>query len=224
MSFISKHSNARSRSWFCVLYVEENELIQLIKINRQAISRFSYIYHDKDVYDKDIRDDSTGEILHKVGDLKKLHCHLLVDFFNGHTFSAVRRMFTTDADKPVVQAVTDKCAVFRYLTHKDDKDKYQYSDDLVVTSDDDYYKKLVQQGTRKDSDDIAVQIVNDLVKGVSIGLMVQRYGRDFVIHMRQYKECADLVKEERLTNVVYDDFRKKGFITDEELQEELPFD
>ena len=186
--------SGRFRPFAIIFYGTQEELIQIIRTYRESIAHYAYITHDKDVYEEDLFNEEKQEFVHKKGEIEKVHIHILVDFFNGHTITAVKRMFTTELDKPRVEVIGDRVAQFRYLTHKDNPEKYQYPDSDITADDINYYEKLCITGDKIDGDNKAELIINDLLRGISPRIMVARYGRDFVIHMKQYEECAQAIK------------------------------
>ncbi len=185
----------RARHYSLVFYGTENQLFGIMLKYSVRIAHYVYIKHDKDVYREDLIDEETNEYKHRKGDIEKEHFHLLISFYNAHTFTAVKKLFTTAEDKPRVEAITDMGAMYRYLTHKDNPEKYQYDDTALKSSDINYYEKVLLEGQKQDTDNKAEAIINDMLKGVSPRIMVSRYGRDYVIHMNQYKDCVQEIRE-----------------------------
>ena len=217
--------SGRYRPFTIVFYGTQLELMGIIRTYRARIAHYAFIPHDKDIYDEDLYDEKKETLIHKKGDIAKQHIHLLVDFFNGHTITAVKRLFTTDNDKPRVDVVRDRAAQYRYLTHKDNPEKYQYNTADIISEDINYYEKICIVGDKVDGDNKAEMIINDLLRGVSPRIMVSRYGRDFVIHMKQYQECANEIRyyeadEHIRQKILADENAKK--IENEQLQ--CPFD
>lgn len=187
-------NSARPR-WFCLIfYGSEEELKSLLEKYSVRISHYAYILHDKDIYADDLlRDD--GTYVHKKGEIEIPHFHLLVSFYNGHTLSAVKKLFTTKLDKPRAEVITDKVIQYEYLIHKNDPDKYQYPKTDIVSDNLHYFEKMCIRGDKTDTDEKAVSIVNDILAGISPRILMHRYGRDFIIHYNQYKDMADLIRE-----------------------------
>lgn len=177
------NNNGRYRPYEVIFYGSFDDLLELLKRYKERIAHFAFIYHDKDIYEED-----NEELGHKKGELKKPHFHLLLDFYNGHTFTSVKRMFTTQDDKPRVERISDRQAKFEYLTHNNYPEKYQYSEDEIYSNNIEYYKNICKRGDRRDNDNLAMQIVEDLLKGTSPYIMLSRYGRDYVIHKAQYND------------------------------------
>lgn len=73
-------------------------------------------------------------------------------------------------------------------------EKYQYNSADIISDDINYYEKICIVGDKVDGDNKAEMIINDLLRGVSPRIMVSRYGRDFVIHMKQYQECVNEIR------------------------------
>ena len=187
--------SSRVRHFSLVFYGTDIELDKLLLTYNCRIAHYAHIKHDKDVYLEDMYEEDGKTLKHKKGELEKVHRHILISFYNAHTFSAVKKLFTTEEDKPRVEKITDIGAMYRYLTHKDNPEKYQYKDTDIVSDDINFYEKVLLEGTKKETDNISESIINDMLKGVSPRIMVSRYGRDYVIHMRQYKDCVQEIRE-----------------------------
>lgn len=217
-------ANSRHRHFGIIFYGTQPELFRLLRTYHERIAHYAFICHDKDTYLEE-RKNEQGEVVNKIGDLEKPHYHLIVDLYNAASANAIKRLFTTETDKPKVEVLNDLVASYRYLTHKDNPEKYQYSSDCIISEDINYYESLCIKGQKRDSDNIAMHIIEDLLKGLNPRLLVDRYGRDFAIHMKQYQDCADSIKlweqEERMRIRVAD---MKPSLTEMVTQEEIPFD
>ena len=217
----NKSTSGRYRPYTVIFYGSKEELQKILRDNRERIAHYAFIPHDRCTYLEDLKDDK-GEYVHRAGDPEKVHYHVLLDFYNGHTFQAVKRMFTTEVDNPRVEKVSDRVAQYRYLIHADDPDKFQYAKTDIISNDINYYEKLCVNGDRRDSDNVAEQIINDMLIGVSPRVMVARYGRDYVIHYKQYSEVVD--------QILYWDMEhprrayERPTLKEEDTQMEVPFD
>lgn len=80
--------------------------------------------------------------------------------------------------------------MFRYLTHQDNPEKYQYSPDDVICSDPSSFEDDVQT-------DDTWTAVEDLLNGVPLKEVARRYGRDFIYH---YSHIRQLVSDIRFEN------------------------
>lgn len=110
--------NVKKRNWAFVLYPESaptdwREQLQLSGL-MGAISPL----HDKDI-------DPTGEP-------KKPHYHVIVVYGSPTTYNNVKA-FTDKLNQPIPQALEQVRGYYRYLTHRDNPDKYQYSESEIDT-------------------------------------------------------------------------------------------
>lgn len=110
--------NVKKRNWAFVLYPESapadwREQLQLSGL-MGAISPL----HDKDI-------DPTDEP-------KKPHYHVIVVYGSPTTYNNVKA-FTDKLNQPIPQALEQVRGYYRYLTHKDNPDKYQYSESEIDT-------------------------------------------------------------------------------------------
>ncbi len=79
---------------------------------------FSYAYHDKDKTE--------------IGEPKKPHYHVVLCFDGPITYSNVSNYAKrVGAANDVVQPVGSVRGIVRYFCHKDNPDKYQYSEDII---------------------------------------------------------------------------------------------
>ena len=86
------------------------------------------INHDSDV------DEETGEV-------KETHTHILIDYDTPRKITTVANLLEVAPN--FIELVKSKKAMLRYLTHRDDPEKYQYLDDLVVSNSDVPYTELI---------------------------------------------------------------------------------
>lgn len=108
-----KVKNVKKRNWAFVLYPESapdnwKELLQMTGL-QCAISPL----HNKDV-------DPTGEI-------KKAHYHIILCYSGPTSFNVVKGL-TESLNQPIPQALEQIRGYYRYLTHKDNPDKFQYDE------------------------------------------------------------------------------------------------
>ena len=110
--------NVKKRNWAFVLYPEsapENwrDLLQQTGI-QAAISPL----HDKDV--------------NPDGEVKKSHYHVIITYNNTTTYNAVKDL-TDSLNCPIPQPLEQVRGYYRYLTHKDNPEKYQYDEKDITT-------------------------------------------------------------------------------------------
>lgn len=186
--------NSRYRCYTMVFYAGIHELEKILLKNLQRIRSYAYVLHDKDIYADDLLDDD-GNYVHRKGDLEKPHIQIIIEFYNALSATALKRLFTTENDKPQVQRVVDKVAMYEYLIHKNDPDKYQYPKTDIKSCDINYWESICKNGEKSNADDKACAIINDLLLGVSPRILMHRYGRDLIIHLNQYKDYVDYIRE-----------------------------
>ena len=212
----------RARPWTVVFYGTQRELFSILHTYDCRINKYAFIKHDKCHYLEDLIEGT--KVIHKKGELEKEHFHVLVDFFNGHTFSSVKRIFTTENDKPRVEKITDRVAQYRYLTHKDNPEKYQYDESAIISNDINYYEKLCLEGDKVDNDNKAECIIMDILKGVSPRIMLSRYGREYVINYQKYQDFAGEIRLSNVNDILNE---KHGAVRLEEIDDEqleIPFE
>lgn len=111
----------KKRYWAFVLYPESSpdnwrELLQQTGL-ACAVSPL----HDKDL-------DPTGEI-------KKAHYHIILCYSGPTTFNTVKRI-TDSLNQPIPIPLEQVRGYFRYFTHKDNPEKYQYNENEITTIND----------------------------------------------------------------------------------------
>ena len=110
-------SDLKKRNWTFVLYEDscakdwEDYLIS-------TGVPFSYAYHDKDFTE--------------LGEPKKPHYHVVICFDGPTTYNTMLdHAKRVGAANDVVQPVGSVRGIVRYFCHKDNPDKYQYSEDII---------------------------------------------------------------------------------------------
>lgn len=108
----------KKRNWVFILYPESapadwRERIQLSGV-MSAISP---------LHDKDINPDGTP---------KKSHYHIILVYGSPTTYNNVKS-FTDSLNQPIPQPLEQVKGYYRYFTHKDNPEKYQYSDREITT-------------------------------------------------------------------------------------------
>lgn len=113
-----KNENVKKRNWTFVLYPESapTDWIERLKISglMTAISPL----HDKDV--------------NPTGEPKKAHYHVLLVYSGPTTFNAVAK-FTASLNATIPQALESVRGMYRYFSHKDNPEKYQYNETDIAT-------------------------------------------------------------------------------------------
>lgn len=114
----AKKSNVKKRYWAFVLYPESAPDNWIDILQQTGLQCVISPLHDKDV-------DPTGE-------LKKAHYHIILCYSGPTTFNSVNSLCDS-LNQPIPQALEQVRGYYRYLTHKDNPDKYQYSDEDIQT-------------------------------------------------------------------------------------------
>lgn len=118
MSEKKSSKNSKKRNWAFVLYPESapedwREQLQLTGL-QCAVSP---------LHDKDLNADNTP---------KKPHYHVIL-CYSGPTSYNVVKSLTEQLNQPIPQPLEQIRGYYRYLTHKDNPEKYQYSENDITT-------------------------------------------------------------------------------------------
>lgn len=111
-------NQVKKRNWAFVLYPESAPSDWREQLALSGLMGAISPLHDKDV-------DPTGEP-------KKAHYHVILVYGAPTTYNNVKA-FTDKLNQPIPQALEQVRGYYRYLTHKDNPDKYQYADSEIVT-------------------------------------------------------------------------------------------
>ncbi len=187
-------ADIRFRNYGLITYHSEEVVKMVLQVHAKRIRHWAYILHDKDtyehdVYEKDEKGNTTANLLHRKGDIKEKHFHLLLCMNNAMSLAAVRNLFPTGANT-LGQGIRDKSDCFNYLNHKDKPEKYQYPDEAIICDNPDYWKSI--QGG--EDDDRTINILDDIISGVGFRELAKRYGRDLVVNYHKYWEFAKAVE------------------------------
>ena len=129
--------DARLKTWCALVYPEsiKDDWIKMLSDNMIPCS-ISPV-HDKDIFDEDIYASDGETLVHKKGEQKKPHHHIVFSFSGTKSFSQVwdiLKMISKDpahCPPPQIPKGDTKSAV-RYHTHVDHPDKAQYSEYSVI--------------------------------------------------------------------------------------------
>ena len=110
--------NIKKRNWTFVLYPESapTDWKEQLKVSglMSAISPL----HDKDI--------------NPTGEQKKAHYHILLVYSGPTTYNAVSK-FTASLNATIPQPLESVRGMYRYFSHKDNPEKYQYDENDIVT-------------------------------------------------------------------------------------------
>ena len=186
------------RELFLVSYLPSIDIInEILDKKLKNIKSYAFIYHDKDTYINDILDDKTNEIIHKKGDLKLPHFHIYLKLKSSRDCEEIKRWFMPKELIDVnglpynclSQKVKSSVACIDYLTHKNEPDKYQYSESDVISYN-------IDSVLENDAIDNSIDIVEDMLSGFTTRELAKRYGRDFIYHYSSYSAIVAKIKYE----------------------------
>lgn len=110
--------NIKKRNWTFVLYPESAPADWRERIKISGLMAAISPLHDKDT--------------NPTGEAKKAHYHILLVYSGPTTYNAVAK-FTASLNATVPQALESVRGMYRYFTHTDNPEKYQYDDRDIVT-------------------------------------------------------------------------------------------
>lgn len=109
-------TNTKKRNWAFVLYLDSapEDWKDILRLKGLPIAI-------SPLHDKDINPDGTP---------KKPHYHIILVFGNPTTYNNVKSI-TDELNQPIPIPLESVRGMYRYLTHKDNPEKYQYDDSLI---------------------------------------------------------------------------------------------
>ena len=113
-----KKENTKKRNWTFVLYPESAPLDWFEKLKLSGLMSAISPLHNKDV--------------NPTGEKKKAHYHVLLVYSGPTTYNAVAK-FTASLNATIPQPLESLRGMYRYFTHKDNPEKYQYEESEIVT-------------------------------------------------------------------------------------------
>lgn len=177
------YSYTTSRAFTLVTYIALAEILTFLKMS-------TWVHHwALCVHDMDLNTDGTP---------KTEHIHIVLYTFSHKTSSAVQKNFDRysneiyryceqDPQNTRCEICYDMLTQYRYLIHKDDPDKYQYSPCRRITDNDIYWNELEYSSGQTDAvKNKALAIIEDMRAGMKEIDLVKRYGTDYVYHRPQY--------------------------------------
>lgn len=113
-----KNANTKKRNWAFVLYPESAPEDWRDRLQQTGLQCAISPLHDSDL-------DPTGE-------KKKAHYHIILCYSGPTSFNVVNQL-THSLNQPIPQALEQVRGYYRYLTHKDNPDKFQYNECDITT-------------------------------------------------------------------------------------------
>lgn len=139
-------------------------------------TRYAFIFHDKDAN-------------------KSPHFHLLCTFRQNLSFKSVADLFPDVAldgsrRNTFVEQLHDKYGAFRYLTHKDNPEKFQYAESSIISNNLDYY---IPDTKVSDNEAFLDKLLSPYV---SYRQLAVEFGKDFIRNHKTYLSFAELVHKQ----------------------------
>lgn len=105
--------NLKKRNWGCVIYPESAPVDWLERLQLKGVAFAVSPLHDKDI------DDEVSKTP------KKPHYHVIMSYGSPTTFNNVNNIMK-EFNQPIPIPLESVGGYYRYFTHKDNPDKYQY--------------------------------------------------------------------------------------------------
>lgn len=195
----SRKSHDRgSRKHTVITYIDPT-LVRRFLTSCNWVEHWAMCTHDKDVTDE--------------GKPKETHTHIVLYTFEAKSSSAIIKLFDRfsisvygkdNKQNTLYEICNDIQALYRYLIHADDPQKYQYDPSVRFVDDIGYWSKY-EKG-QIDKPNTGLSMVTDLLIGTPYRLMAERYGKEFIYHSKYIEDCVRHIRlEECETNSPIDD-------------------
>lgn len=162
-------ANIKKRNWAFVLYEESAPENWRDIIRDTGLQACISPYHDMD-----INPDNT---------IKKAHYHVIL-VYSGPTSYNVVKQLTDSLNQPIPQPLEQVRGYYRYLTHKDNPEKYQYDEKDITTI---------------NGFDISNYVELSASEVKTIKIQIQSFIRDNEIY--EYSELMDILLDNDLINL-----------------------
>lgn len=110
--------NVKKRNWAFVLYPESAPVDWRDILQQTGLECAISPLHDKDI--------------NPTGEQKKEHYHVIVCYSGPTSYNVVKNL-TDSLNQPIPQPLEQVRGYYRYLTHKDNPEKYQYDEREITT-------------------------------------------------------------------------------------------
>lgn len=195
-----------------VTYGEVDQVIELLKLH-DGVTAF-VIKHDKDVI----------EDIENRGQPKQEHIHFVIKCKNAHTISAVKKWLYHENEEGreehvLVQECQSLKASVRYLLHRDNPEKYQYSIEDIQYIGGMKAQRLAQDYLCDDGEeDRQYQVVMDIVNyDINWQEAMKRAPELFIHKPQQMKTLIKILRVERIGRDLIDDELRKQYENDMEV-------
>lgn len=141
----------KKRNWTFVLYPESAPKDWMEQIKLSGLLAAVSPLHDKDV--------------NPTGEAKKAHHHILLVYSGPTTYNAVAK-FTASLNATIPQALESVRGMYRYFSHKDNPEKYQYEESEIISLNGFNISDLIEL-TKSEVNEIKLRILK-LIRDVDI--------------------------------------------------------
>lgn len=140
-----------------------------------------------DFVDKSSYVEHYAYVCHDMDD-NETHYHFLLCLTRSRRLSDVLNSIKKEGSSNVlVESCFSPSSIVRYFTHADNPEKFQYSDNAIVSDVDlSYFDSLLREKPVKE--DNVLNAFLDLTEGMPVLDCGKKYGRDFIIHYNHIKE------------------------------------
>lgn len=176
-----KVNKDKYRYWGTIGYIESLDEDWKDILERTGLRVAISPLHDKDIYDKDIKNKETGEILYKKGDTKKAHYHIILAWDNATTYNSAKSLCDSiGAVRP--EPVKRIKGNYAYLTHKYSPKKAQYNEEDIETLNgfniDDFSELLEDEAIKLQNAITHLIVENGISEYYSLILFLETYNAD----------------------------------------------
>lgn len=141
----------KKRNWTFVLYPESAPSDWKEQLKLSGLMAAISPLHDKDI--------------NPTGEPKKAHYHILLVYSGPTTYNAVAK-FTASLNSTIPQALESVRGMYRYFSHKDNPEKFQYSESEICTVNGFNIADLVEL-TKSEVNEVKMKILK-LIRDVDI--------------------------------------------------------
>lgn len=162
-------TNIKKRNWAFILYLDSapSDWKDILQATGLPIAISPY-------HDKDVNPDGTP---------KKPHYHIILMYNNTTTFNSVKQL-TDRLNQPIPIPLEQVKGYYRYFTHKDNAEKYQYNENDITTLNGFDYTEFIELTTSE---------------VMAIKKQIQNYIRDNVI--LEYSILMDSLLDNDFSNM-----------------------
>lgn len=167
---LEKIRNPPSKSkYFCAVLYPDSITYDADKIIL-SLAQEHLTFAVSPIHDKDVEED---------GSKKKAHYHLLVAYSSATTLNNMRAWFNAcgmpESELHSVRICASGVGYFRYLTHKDNPEKFQYDvkDIRIFNDSDEIFKKFSKSASDKIDDLVRIFQIVDELNTISFHSLIQ---------------------------------------------------